>query len=141
MHNYFKLLKKLLFFKTDKDIEGNDLLFLEVIFTENDPVYFLFHYMEEDIKNLLINTFGENYVFEYSKTLYNIVLIYSKIEQITHFDTSCNLYSVIQIKDKLFKVEYYYRSHEGLYTDSLLSSLKEVTKKQRVIDYYESVSQ
>jgi hypothetical protein len=49
------------------------------------------------------------------------------------------LYTVIRLKDKLFKVDYSYRSHEGLDTGDILNNLKEVNKKEKVITYYEGV--
>ena len=97
--------------------------------------------MREDVKKLLINSFGEKYVEDYIKNVLYTLFDFSKVEQITHSNSSCKLYRVIRIKDKLFKVDYEYRSPEGLNTDNLLSSLKEVSKKQKVIDYYEGVSE
>lgn len=122
-------------------IEEKNKFFLQLLFIENSQIKDFFHYMKKDIKKLLIDSFGEKYVEDYIKHVLYTMFDFSKIEQIIHYNSSCKLYTVIRIKDKLFKVEYEYRSHEGLNTDNILNSLKEVTKKQKVIDYYEGVSE
>ena len=142
MHNYFKCLKTLLFFNSNmhhNDIEANDLLFLETLFIENYPVQNFSVYMKEDVKKLLVDSFGKDYLDVYiHNVLYN-TFCFSKVEQISHNNSSCDLYTVIRLKDKLFKVDYSYRSHEGLNTGDILNNLKEVNKKENVIAYYEGV--
>lgn len=144
MHNYIKSLKELLFFNDSMfgySVEENDSFFLELLFVNNDQVEDFFSCMKKDIRKLLIDSFGEKYVEEYIRYILYTMFDFSKVEQVKYSNSTCKLYSVIRIKDKLFKVDYEYRNHEFLNTDNLLSSLKEVSEKQKVIDYYEGVSE
>lgn len=90
------------------DIEANDLLFLETLFIENYPIQDFSVYMKEDVKKLLVDSFGKDYLEVYIRDVLYNKFGFSKVEQISNNNSSCDLYTVIRLKDKLFKVDYSY---------------------------------
>ncbi len=90
MHNVFKCLKTLLFFNSNMnrdDIEVNDLLFLETLFIENYPIQDFSLYMKEDVKKLLVDSFGKDYLEVYIRDiLYNLKEVNKKEKVIAYYE-------------------------------------------------------